>query len=201
MAVFRIGLLAASLVCLQGCEGGDPTRGLDLPGRMMLDPIRVEALKPDELVARLRVGPRDVVADVGAGVGFLTLPLLRVAGRVIATDLRADYLEVARRRARRAGLPGFETRVVPADRPSLPESGVDLALLCQVDHALADRAGYFAQLKGALKPGGRIALVNYRRYRAPDLEAARVAGLRVVDEWDPSPPFFVLVLKSEKEIQ
>jgi hypothetical protein len=72
---------------------------------------------------------------------------------------------------------------------------VDLVLLCQVDHYLIDRARYFAALLPALRPRGRLVLVNYRRHRAADLAAAHEVGLRVLDEWSPSPPFFVMVLQ------
>jgi ubiquinone/menaquinone biosynthesis C-methylase UbiE len=168
---------------------------------MMLDPLREQALHPHELVAQLHLAPDAVVADVGAGVGFLTLELAHAVprGRVIATDIRADYLAVNERRAKQAGIANLETRVVPADRPALPDHSVDVALLCQVDHALRDRAGYFAALVPALRPGGRIVLVNYARYREPDLEAARAAGLRVVDQWTPSPPFFMVALMPDVE--
>jgi len=118
-------------------------------------------------------------------------------GRVIATDVRGDYLATAARRARAAGLSNVETRVVPRDRPALDVASIDLAFVCQVDQYLPDRVAYLRELKRALKPGGRVALVNYARFRDADLAAARAASLRVADEWAPSPPFFVLVLAGD----
>ena len=112
----------------------------------------------------------------------------------IYRDVRADYLEVARARALRANLDNVTVRVVGAESPELPARAYDLIVLCQVDHYLRDRASYFAALARALRPGGRIALVNYARYRDHDLAAASAAKLVVVDEWNPSPPFFLLVL-------
>jgi SAM-dependent methyltransferase len=172
---------------------------LDGQGRAMLDPIREQALRPQALLARLRLAPTAVVADIGAGPGFLTLPLARAVprGRVVATDVRADYLAVLLARAKQAGATNVRTRVVTPERPGLEARSVDVALLCQVDHQLADRAAYFAALVPALRVGGRIVLVNYARYRDADLEAARRAGRRVGDEWAPSPPVFALVLVTE----
>jgi ubiquinone/menaquinone biosynthesis C-methylase UbiE len=187
-------LALVPLVASAGSDGGaiDP----DPAVRLMLDPLRAAGLRPAELVARLHLRPRDVVADLGAGPGFLTLPLARAVprGRVIATDVRPEYLLVAARRAKEAGIANLETLAVPADSPSLPPGSVDLALLCQVDQYLPDRARYLAALRPALRPGGRVAIVNYARYREADRAAARAAGLRVVDEWQPTPPFFLLVL-------
>jgi predicted O-methyltransferase YrrM len=169
---------------------------LDTRGRAMLDPLREQMLQPSALIRELDLPPEAVVADIGAGPGFLTLPLARALprGRVIATDIEPKYLEILQTRARRAGLHNVETRVVRPEAPGLAPSSVDLALLCQVDHALADRARYFAALLPALKPGGRIALVNYQRYRAADLAAAHVVDLECVHEWTPSPPFFGMLL-------
>jgi SAM-dependent methyltransferase len=194
----RIAVALAALVAARPDES-DLVRLLDAPGRNCLDELRWQGLRPPELIARLALQPDATVADVGAGPGFLSLPLAAAvpAGRVIATDVRADYLAVARARARRARVRNLETRASPPDAPGLAPASVDLALLAQVDHYLADRASYFAALVPSLKPGGRVALVNYRRYREPDLAAARAAHLRVIDEWSPTPPFFLLVLAPE----
>ncbi len=166
-------------------------------GRQMLDPLREQILRPRELVAHLALSPEARVADVGAGPGFFTLPLARAVprGGVLATDVRADYLAVAAERAAAARLGNVRTRVVPRDRPDLPPRSIDLALLCQVDHFFADRAAYFAALIPSLRPGGRIVIVNYVEHREAVLAAARRAGLRVVDEWQPSLGFFLVALR------
>jgi trans-aconitate methyltransferase len=165
---------------------------LDGQGQAMLDPLREKILRPAELIARWRLPPDAVVADVGAGPGFFAAHLSRALpkGRVIATDIRRDYLEhIAAGR-----LPNVSTRLAAADDPSLPPRSIDLALLCQVDQYLRDRADYFARLRKALRPGGRVALVNYAEFRAADVAAAAQAKLRVVDEWQPSVGFFMLVV-------
>jgi 2-polyprenyl-3-methyl-5-hydroxy-6-metoxy-1,4-benzoquinol methylase len=170
---------------------------LDAQGQQMLSPLREQTLHPTELIARLHLRRSDVVADVGAGPGFLTLQLARAVSRVIATDIREQYLAVLTQRAREAGVTNIETRVVAADQPGLERASIDVALVCQVDHYLRDRTSFFAALKTALRPGGRIVLVNYERYHAADTEAARAVKLRPVEEWAPSPPFFVMVLTAD----
>jgi ubiquinone/menaquinone biosynthesis C-methylase UbiE len=169
---------------------------LDRQARDMLDPLREQALRPEELVRRLRLAPDAVVADVGAGPGFFSLPLARAVprGRVLATDVRPEFLALVRERAAAAKLGNIETRLVEPTQPGLSPASVDAVFVCQVDHYLADRGAYFAELARALKPGGRLIVVNFDRYREPVLVAARSAGLRPVEEWRPTPPFFVLVL-------
>jgi SAM-dependent methyltransferase len=172
---------------------------LDTTGKRMLDPIRVEALAVPELIAHLHLDAGATVADVGAGPGFLTLPIARAVarGQVIATDVRSDYLAFLEGRAAEAGLHNIVTRVVSPDDPELERGSIDLALLCQVDHVLGDRARYFRALALALKPKGRIALVNFIRYEAADREAAKSADLSIVADWRPTPPYFMLLLERE----
>ena len=188
--VYQIAALAFALAPLAQAQE------LDAAGRALLDAIRNEALHPADLVKRLKLHPDMIVADIGAGPGFFTLQLARAVprGKVIASDVRADYLEIVLARARAAGLSNVTTEVWPASGPRLAPRSIDAAFLCQVDHYLPDRVSYFAQLRDALRPRGRVVVVNYVRHRVPDLEAAKRAGLRVIDEWAPSPPFFVLVL-------
>jgi len=192
-----MSLRCAALVAIAAlsCSSRSDPAKLDAVGRMMLDPLRDRALDPPALIARLALAPDAVVADVGAGPGFLTLPLARavVRGRVIATDIEPAYLGFLSAKAREQGIGNIETKLVDPAHPGLAPSSIDLALLCQLDHGLADRTAYFAELAHAVRPGGRIALVNYRRYRDADLAAARAANLRLLDEWSPSPSFFLLV--------
>jgi ubiquinone/menaquinone biosynthesis C-methylase UbiE len=188
----KMKAVAVLLLLLTAAPAG--AQELDARGRQMLDPLREEALHPRDLIAHLALRPTDVVADVGAGPGFLTLPLARAVpkGRVVATDVQPRYLAVLAQRASAAGLANVRTRVVAADHPGLEPATYDVIVLCQVDHYLKDRTAYLSALVPALRPGGRIVLINFQRYRAPDLQAVRAAGLRVVDEWSPSPPFFLL---------
>ena len=191
----RASAPTARLIVAADAPGAADLALLDGEGRAMLDPLRAESLKPARLIEKLALSPSDVVADLGAGPGFLTLPLARVVsrGRVIATDVNRSSLSVLARRAARSGLTNVETRFVEATTPGLAPQSIDLALLCQLDHALADRVTYFQSLVPSLKPGGRVAIVNYRRYRDLNLAAAQAAGLVPVAEWNPSAAFVAMV--------
>ena len=188
-------LLLGALAC-RAAPPADPMAGLDREGRAMLSPVRARQLPPDRLLAALGLRGDETVADVGAGPGYLTLPLAQALprGRVIATDINASYLAALTRRA--AGVRNIETVVVAKDDPGLAPGSVDLALVVQVDHYLGDRADYFRKLRGALRPNGRIALVNFDRYRAPDLAAAQASGLAVSSSGDAGPGLFLVILKA-----
>lgn len=169
---------------------------LDGMGRAMLDPLRVETLRPDDTIRRVGIRHDAAIADIGAGPGFWTLPLARAAqrGRVVALDVRREYLDVVAARAHEVGLGNVTTRVVDPNDCGLAPASTDLAWMSQVDHYLKDRGHYFAGVARALRPHGRFVLINYEQYRDADVAAASRAGFRIADEWQPSEAFFVVVL-------
>jgi len=153
--------------------------------------------RPDAVVAALALAPGDIVADVGAGRGYLTGRLARAVGptgRVVATDIDAALLAEVDRLPSMAGAAPIETRLVPADRPGLEAGRYDLVLLAQVDQYLVDRVEYLRQLRGALSERGRIAVSNRLHHRDRLLAAADKAGFVVKAEHRAELPGQYLVL-------
>lgn len=124
--------------------------------RLAHDPVRI--LRPF-----VREG--DAVLDVGCGPGFFTVPLARMVGdrgRVYAVDIQAAMLTRTERRAARAGVLD-RVRTVLADRTSLrlPERA-DFALVFWVAHEVDDPGRFFAEIRNALEPRGRLLLIEPR---------------------------------------
>ncbi|HEU4412457.1 MAG TPA: methyltransferase domain-containing protein [Polyangiaceae bacterium] len=142
-------------------------------GAAWLDRADRERTEPRErILDALRVGPGDAVADVGAGTGYYTVALAQRVGpqgRVVATDLHPEMLRKLEAKARRAGLRNVETRLATEADTKLPRSAFDLVLLVDVYHELARPFEALAQIRCALKEGGRLALLEYR---AEDAELA-----------------------------
>ena len=126
------------------------------------DPQRDAWQKPHEVIQALRLAPDAVVADIGAGTGYFAVRLARMLpkGKVYAADVEPDMVRHLAQRAKREGLANVLAVQSAPDDPRLPES-VDLALLVDVYHHIDDRGRYFAGLKRMLKPGGRIAIVDF----------------------------------------
>ena len=191
----RFVALAFAVAAGVACQGG---REEPAPAARAMSAEDYDAWRrPDTLVAALGLRRGDTVADVGAGRGYLTGRLAAAVGpdgRVVATDIDASALAELAGLPPRPGAAPIETRRVAADRPGLEAGRYDLILLAEVDHYLADRAGYLRQLGGALSERGRIAVSNRLQHRAALLAAAREAGLEIEAEHTAELPGQFLVL-------
>ena len=127
-------------------------------------PERVEEERIDLLVSELGLRPTDVVADVGAGSGVLTfLMSARVPqGRVLAIDIQPEMLEMLTKAQAKRGISNVETVLGTLTDPRLPTEGVDLALMVDAYNEFSHPLEMMQAIVRALRPGGRVALVEYR---------------------------------------
>ncbi len=120
---------------------------------------------PTRALTILQVAAGSTVADIGAGSGYFTERLARLvgpSGRVYANDIQPGMLDLLRRRLNRERIANV-TLILgePAD-PKLPAATLDLALMVDVYHELGDPQTMLANIRKALKPGGRLALIEYK---------------------------------------
>lgn len=120
--------------------------------------------QPDEVIEALALAAGDQVADLGAGSGYFTFRLARAVGpegKVYAVDIDPDMVALLKEQAREEGHANVEViRADPGD-PHLPLAALDLVFACNVYHHLEDRSAYFARLARHLKPGGRVAVIDF----------------------------------------
>lgn len=118
----------------------------------------------DEIIAALGLHEGMAVADVGAGTGLFTLALAEVVGpkgQVFAVDVQAYFLDHIGQKAKKAGLRNVELVRAQQDAVGLAEGSVDLVLMCDSYHHVERPAAYLDSLKAALRPGGRLYIVDY----------------------------------------
>lgn len=126
--------------------------------------------RPDHVIEFLGIGPGQTVADLGAGTGYFTVLLARAVGsegRVWAVDIEPALIEHLRGRAAEADLPQVRPVLAESDDPGLPRGGVDVVLIVNTWHHIDDRLRYLGTLGEALKPGGRVAVVDFREGELP----------------------------------
>lgn len=153
--------------------------------------------RPDLVLAAIGLKAGDVVADIGAGTGLLTMHLARAVspgGKVVATDVDAAVLDLQHDRLDAAGLDSVvDHRVVTPDDPGLEAGAFDVIFLAQVDHYLSDATAWLRAALPALKPGGRVVLTNRVHHRARGMAAAAAAGLTLLRESTEIPGQYVAV--------
>jgi ubiquinone/menaquinone biosynthesis C-methylase UbiE len=128
------------------------------------DPERDKWQKPDAVVQALNLKNGQVVADIGAGSGYFTLRLARAVapkGMVYALDTEEGTLDYLRQRLAKEKIQNVRTLLVPAHNPLLIDGSIDLAFICNIYHHLADRNVYLRKLGRALKPQGRVVIVDF----------------------------------------
>jgi predicted methyltransferase len=148
------------------------------------DPARDAWQKPQEVIQALALTPDAVVADIGAGTGYFAARLASVVplGRVYAVDVEPDMVAYLAERAKREKRANLITVVAAPDNPRLTEKN-DVILLVNAYHHIDQRDRYFSRLRASLKPGGRLAVIDFRMDSpAGPPKAARIPPERVVAE-------------------
>jgi SAM-dependent methyltransferase len=122
--------------------------------------------QPDRAIDALGLEAGFVVADIGAGSGYMSVRLAKRVGpkgRVYASDIQPQMIALLQQRLTRDAL----TTVVPvlgtADDPKLPEGALDLELLVDVYHEFSEPQKMLRSMRRALKPTGRLVLLEYRK--------------------------------------
>lgn len=148
------------------------------------DPERDKWQKPHEVIAALKLPPDAVVADVGAGTGYFAVRFAHMLtqGQVFGIDIEPDMVKYLSERARQEKLPNLTAIRGAADDARIP-SPVDLIILVDVYHHVDKPADYFRKLRLSLKPGGRVAIIDFRLDApAGPPKNARIAPARVQAE-------------------
>lgn len=148
------------------------------------DPKRDEWQKPHEVIQALAPRPDAVIADIGSGTGYFAVRFANMVpqGRVYGVDIEPDMVRYLAERAQREKRDNLISVAGAPEDPRLPEK-VDLILMVDVFHHVEERERYFRKLRASLKPGGRIAIIDFR-LDSPEgpPKAARVAPERVIAE-------------------
>lgn len=131
----------------------------------LVRPEREQEEQPEAMLDALKIRRGETVADVGAGVGYTSIRLARrvgPTGLVLSTDVQPEMLRALANNARDAGIKNIRPIRCTATDPKLPEGKVDLILMVDVYHECVDPEATLLGLRKALKPGGRLVLVEFR---------------------------------------
>jgi predicted methyltransferase len=120
----------------------------------------------EKIVAAAGLKPGMVMADIGAGTGLFTLRFARAVGekgKVYAVEIAKKFLEHIKARASKASASNVQTILCTERSVELPEASIDLAFICDVYHHFEFPSASLATLHKALKPGGELVLIDFKR--------------------------------------
>lgn len=154
-------------------QGRHPVSGRQYAGVMgaggagwLVRPEREAEENPDLAVSLLGLKPGMIVADIGAGVGYYSLKLaaqVGAQGKVYATDLQPEMLRLLRKRLEKEKVTNIEPVLGSETECNLPDQSIDLAILVDVYHEFSEPRKMLASLRRALKPDGRLVLLEFRK--------------------------------------
>ena len=152
--------------------------------------------RTDLLLDALALQPGMVVADIGAGTGYLSrrmAPLVMPGGKIIALDLQPEMVNILQAGVKRSGLSQIEVKLGTVDDIKLPKNSVDMAIMVDVYHELAYPYEVMSSIMQALKPRGRIVFVEYKAedarvpikplHKMSEAQIKREAGIFALD-WE-----------------
>ncbi len=129
-------------------------------------PERDKEERPDELIRALQIQPGATVADIGSGTGYFTWRLAQQVGpkgKVYAVDVQQSMLDETKKTVEERKLTNVEYLLANDTSPRLPERSVDLAFVAYAYHEFADPESTMLALRRALKPGGRVLILEYAK--------------------------------------
>ena len=144
----------------------DPTAYM----KALEDPKRDAYQKPHEVLTALNLKPGEVIADIGAGSGYLTFRLSHFVGdkgKVYVVDVSPDMILHINRRIRETKVTNVVTILADADDPLLTDRSVNRFFICDVWHHVDNQTKYLSLMKKMLKPGGEVVMIDFHKKELP----------------------------------
>lgn len=163
-------LIASPLTAKAQTRDPHPPQNAEEYIKRLEDPGREQWQQPDQVVDTLDLKGEDEVADIGAGSGYFTVRLAKSigpSGKVYAVDIDQKLLDSIDARADKEKLDNIQTILATPDDPHLGSASVDLIFICDTLHHIQDRPRYYRLLLRALRPGGRLVIVDFQKRELP----------------------------------
>lgn len=127
---------------------------------------RRQILPPLDVLEKLGLTPSDIVADIGCGIGYFSIPaaeILKEGNKIFALDTSQEMLAEVEKRARVANLSNVVIIKTEEYNLKIPDESVSFALLVNVLHEIGDKNKFIEEIKRILKVGGKLAIIEWEK--------------------------------------
>jgi ubiquinone/menaquinone biosynthesis C-methylase UbiE len=127
-------------------------------------PTRGFEERPRLVIEALNLQQTDIVADIGAGTGYFSFRIAPLVpqGKVLAVDIQPEMLDILDSLKQEKNITNVESILGSVTSPNLPPDTIDLAFMVDAYHEFEYPFEMMSEIVKALKPGGRVILVEYR---------------------------------------
>ncbi len=173
----RLLAICVAAIALAGSLAAQQPGVHPVSGRVFAQPMGVQGAPwleraerqdeedPDRALRILKISKGAVVADVGAGSGYMSIRMAKIVGpegKVYANDIQLGMLDLLRKNVEKAKLTNVTPVLGTIDDPRLPAGALDLILMVDVYHEFSQPQKMLQKMREALKPTGRLVLLEYR---------------------------------------
>lgn len=168
----KASIIFAVIICLCACVYAKEAIKCERPSKLF-SPSKIPLLedagrdtwqKPEEILNALDIKKGQIIADIGAGSGYLTVKLserVGVTGTIYAADIQQEMLDYISKRLVEKGIKNVSLVLGTMDDPKLPPNSLDIAILLSTYHEIAQPIDFIKKVKLALKPQGKLAILEF----------------------------------------
>jgi ubiquinone/menaquinone biosynthesis C-methylase UbiE len=124
---------------------------------------RVKFLNPDNILEMLKLKGKMVLADLGCGTGFFSIPASRRVKKVFALDIQQEMLDILLDKIKKEKITNIHVILTEESSIPLPDNSVDILLMVNVFHELEDRSSLLKEVKRVLTMNGRLVIIDWKK--------------------------------------
>ena len=126
-------------------------------------PDRTQFLNPESILDKLRLTGEMVLADLGCGTGFFSIPASRRVNKVFSLDIQQEMLDILKDKIKKENITNIETILSEESSIPLHDNSVDVLLMSNVFHELEDRKSLLREAKRVLTNAGRLVIIDWKK--------------------------------------
>jgi len=130
---------------------------------------RRELLPPEKTLLSLGLQSGDIMADIGCGIGYFSIPaskILGTSGKVFALDISQEMLKEVEKKIIELNISNIKTILTDGDKLELKNFGINFAFVSHVIHEIEGKEKFLEEIKSILVDKGRIAIVEWQKINA-----------------------------------